>query len=71
VAEVGRKQIVAIDPAAGTKTVIASNLDIGLPAYPGGPPFLIPTGVAVASSGAIYVSSDKRNAIYKLTPPTP
>jgi sugar lactone lactonase YvrE len=70
VAEVGRKRLVAIDPAGGGKTVIASNLDIGLPAYPGGPPFLIPTGVAVASSGAVYVSSDKRNAIYKLTPPT-
>ena len=71
VAEVGRKQIVAIDPATGAKTVIASNLDIGLPAYAGGPPFLIPTGVAVAKSGAVYVSSDKRNAIYKLTPPVP
>jgi sugar lactone lactonase YvrE len=71
VAEVGRKQIVAIDPVAGTKTVVASNLDIGLPAYAGGPPFLVPTGVAVARSGAVYVSSDKRNGIYKLTPPTP
>jgi sugar lactone lactonase YvrE len=71
VAEVGRKQIVSIDPASGAKTVIASNLDIGLPAYAGGPPFLIPTGVAVARSGVVYVSSDKRNAIYKLTPPAP
>ena len=69
VAEVGQKRIVAIDPANGSKVVIASNLDIGLPAYPGGPPGLIPTGVAVAKSGAIYVSSDLRNAIYKLTPP--
>ena len=55
----------------GTKTVIASNLDIGLAPYPGGPPALVPTGVAVAKSGAIYVSSDIRNAMYKLTPPTP
>ena len=39
--------------------------------YPGGPPALVPTGVAVAKSGAIYVSSDIRNAMYKLTPPTP
>jgi glucose/arabinose dehydrogenase len=69
VAEVGQKRIVAIDPASGAKTVIASNLDIGLPAYPGGPPELVPTGVAVAKSGAIYVSSDLRNALYKLTPP--
>ena len=71
VAEVGQKRLVAIDPATGTKTVIASNLDIGLAPYPGGPPALVPTGVAVAKSGTIYVSSDIRNAMYKLTPPTP
>jgi sugar lactone lactonase YvrE len=71
VAEVGQKRVVAIDPATGTKTVIASNLDIGLAPYPGGPPALVPTGVAVAKSGTIYVSSDIRNAMYKLTPPTP
>ena len=71
VAEVGQKRIVAIDPATGAKTVVASNLDIGLAPYPGGPPALVPTGVAVARSGNIYVSSDIRNAMYKLTPPPP
>ena len=71
VAEVGQKRVVAIDPATGAKTVIASNLDIGLPTYPGGPPALVPTGVAVAKSGTVYVSSDLRNALYKLTPPAP
>ena len=70
VAEVGQKRVVAIDPATGTKTVIASNLDIGLPTYPGGPPALMTTGVAVAKSGTIYVSSDTRNSIYKLSPPS-
>jgi sugar lactone lactonase YvrE len=69
VAEVGQKRIVSIDPATGAKTVIASNLDIGLEAYPGGPPALVTTGVAVGAGGAIYVSSDRRNALYKLTPP--
>ena len=69
VAEVGQKRVVAIDPASGTKTVIASNLDIGLAPYPGGPPALVPTGVAVGKSGTVYVSSDLRNALYKLTPP--
>ncbi len=69
VAEVGQKRVIAVDPASGAKTVIASNLDIDLPPYPGGPPALVPTGVAVAKSGTIYVSSDVRNAIYKLTPP--
>ena len=69
VAEVGQKRVVAIDPSTGAKTVIASNLDIGLAPYPGGPPALVPTGVAVSSTGAVYVSSDLRNALYKLTPP--
>ena len=71
VAEVGQKRVVAIDPASGARTVIASNLDIGLAPFPGGPPALVPTGVAVAKSGTVYVSSDLRNALYKLTPPTP
>ena len=64
------RRVVAIDPATGTKTVIASNLDIGLASYPGGPPALVPTGVAVGRTGTVYVSSDIRNALYKLTPPT-
>jgi sugar lactone lactonase YvrE len=71
VAEVGQKRVVAIDPASGTKTVIASNLDIGLPSFAGGPPALVPTGVAVSRNGTVYVSGDTRNALYKLTPPSP
>jgi len=71
VAEVGQRRVVAIDPANGKRVVIASNLDIGLETFPGGPPALVPTGVAVARSGAVYVSADRRNALYKLTPPTP
>jgi sugar lactone lactonase YvrE len=71
VAEVGQKRVVAIDPASGARTVIASNLDIGLAPFSGGPPALVPTGVAVARSGTVYVSSDIRNALYKLTPPIP
>ncbi len=71
VAEVGQKRVLIIDPATGAKTVIASNLDIGLAPYPGGPPALVPTGVAVAKSGNVYVSSDLRNAMYKLSPPNP
>lgn len=71
VAEVGQKRVLAVDAANGAKTVIASNLDIGLPSYPGGPPAVVTTGVGVGKSGTVYVSSDVRNAIYKLSPPAP
>ena len=60
VAEVGQKRVVAIDPATGAKTVIASNLDIGLEPYPGGPPALVPTGVAVGAD---------RRGLCQLRPP--
>ena len=69
VAEVGQKRVVALDPATGARTVIASNLDIGLPPFQGGPPGFVPTGVTVGANGVVYVSSDIRNALYKLTPP--
>jgi sugar lactone lactonase YvrE len=71
VAEVGQKRVVSIDPATGAKTVIASNLDIGLAPFPGGPPALVPTGVAVGRTGIVYVSADIRNSLYKLSPPSP
>jgi sugar lactone lactonase YvrE len=44
------------------RSVIASNLDIGLAPFPGGPPALVPTGVAVEPLRCIvYVSADIRN----------
>ncbi len=69
VAEVGARRVVAIDPKNGTLTVLAGNLAIGLDGFKVGPPQYVPTGVAVGKSGAVYVSSDIKNAIYKLTPP--
>lgn len=68
VAEVGHRRVVAIDPASGNRTIIASNLDIGLPTFKDGPPAFVTTGIAVGKSGTVYVSSDIRNAIYKLIP---
>jgi len=68
VAEVGHRRIVAIDPANGERTIIATNLDIGLPTFKDGPPAFVTTGVAVGKSGTVYVSSDIRNALYKLIP---
>lgn len=67
-AEVAARQVVIIDPRSGEKTVIASGLPIGLPGVPGAPLSYIPTGVAAGSNGAVYVSSDLENAIYRLSP---
>ncbi|MEO8559498.1 MAG: hypothetical protein ABI439_10580, partial [Rhodospirillales bacterium] len=72
VAEVGLRRVVAIDPKADPKrppVVLASNLAIGLDGNKVGVPQYVPTGVAVSKSGVVYVSSDIKNAIYKLTPP--
>jgi hypothetical protein len=69
VAEVGERRVVAIDPKGGERQIIARNLAIGLGGYKDGPPAFVTTGVAVGPSGAVYVASDVRNALYKLTPP--
>ncbi|SCB20708.1 DNA-binding beta-propeller fold protein YncE [Bradyrhizobium yuanmingense] len=66
VAEVGAKRLIEIVPESGKVTEIAANLPIGLTGAPGGLPTHIPTGVAVGATGAIYVSSDVENAIYKV-----
>ncbi|MCA1392725.1 SMP-30/gluconolactonase/LRE family protein [Bradyrhizobium sp. IC3123] len=66
VAEVGAKRLIEIMPESGKVTEIAANLPIGLTGAPGGLPTHIPTGVAVGATGAIYVSSDVENAIYKV-----
>ncbi|MET0402194.1 MAG: gluconolaconase [Cystobacter sp.] len=68
VAEVGRKQLVRIDPKTGRTTVIAKDLRIGLPESDGLPPGYIPTGVAVGGSGTIYMSSDVESALYRFVP---
>ncbi len=68
VAEVGRKRLVRIEPATGRTTVLASGLRIGLPESKGLPPGYLPTGVAVGSSGTIYLSSDVESALYRFVP---
>jgi DNA-binding beta-propeller fold protein YncE len=71
VAEAGAGRVVAIDPKDSSKTVLAEGLKTGLPAVEGTLPAFAVTGVAVSKKdGAVYVSSDLTNAIYKLTPST-
>ncbi|MCY1045287.1 SMP-30/gluconolactonase/LRE family protein [Corallococcus sp. bb12-1] len=68
VAEVGRKQLVRIDPATGRSTVVASKLRIGLPESAPFPPGYLPTGVAVGRSGTVYLTSDIESALYRFVP---
>ncbi len=67
-AEVGKQRIVRINVDTGALDEIARNLAIGYPAAATSPPVYIQTGVGVSAAGAIYVSSDRNSAIYKISP---
>ncbi len=62
VAEVGAQQLVSLD-ANKNKTVIATDLPIGLKGYPMLPGSFLPTGVSVDAENRIYLSSDIDNSI--------
>lgn len=68
VVNVGTKELLQIDPASGAMKPIAQNLAVGLHVPPGFLPAFTLSGVAVAASGNIYVTSDIDNVIYKLSP---
>jgi sugar lactone lactonase YvrE len=69
VAESGAKRLLEIDPAVGARRTIAENLPIGYAVGREGlPPPYLPTGVAVAPDGTIYVSADQNNSLLRLRP---
>lgn len=69
VAEAGAGRLIAFDPKDGSKAVLAEGLKTGLPAAEGALPAFTTTGVAVSKKdGAVYVSSDITNAIYRVAP---
>ncbi len=69
VAEADAGRVIAIDPKDNSRTVLAEGLKTGLPMAEGTLPAFTVTGIAVSKKdGAVYVSSDLTNAIYKLTP---
>lgn len=67
VAEVTAKSLSAIDLSSGNKETLAKDLHIGLQLSPGLPPMGATTGVAVSSSGAVYVSADLTDSIYRVS----
>jgi sugar lactone lactonase YvrE len=68
VAEVGAKRVIAIDPK-GKKPmeVLAENLSIGLDVGDHVPAPFLPTGVTVTKDGAIYVTGDIDNVLYRIS----
>jgi DNA-binding beta-propeller fold protein YncE len=69
VAEVGARRVLAVNLSTGTAEILADNLGIGLAGSGSGPN--LPTGVAVGKDGAIYVTGDVGNVLYRLTRPEP
>ncbi len=69
VVEAGAGRVSRVDPGSGAVSTIAEGLELGV----GPPPLVAPptwhfNGVAVGSRGALYVTGDKANVIYKLQP---
>ena len=66
VVESGARRLSRIDPDTGVVQVVAEDLELGLL----GPPYVQPTyffnGVAVGPSGAIYVTGDIGNVLYRI-----
>ncbi|HSW06148.1 hypothetical protein [Aquabacterium sp.] len=68
VAETLARRLTEIDPANGSRRVVAENLPIGLEGGPGLPPPYMVTGVAVGDDGTVYLSADRNNAVLKIKP---
>jgi sugar lactone lactonase YvrE len=66
VVESGAQRLSSIDLATGRVKTVAGGLALGVPALPGYPPTWWFNGVAVGPSGAIYVSGDVGNVIYRI-----
>ena len=66
VVESSAQRLSRIDLATGAVTVVAEALELGRPADPGGPPTGPINGVAVGPSGAIYVTGDIGNVLYRI-----
>jgi sugar lactone lactonase YvrE len=68
VVETGSGRLSRIDRATGAATVVADGLQLGAPGFPGGVPTQMFNGVAVGPSGAIYITGDIANVIYRIWP---
>jgi sugar lactone lactonase YvrE len=70
VAETGTGRLLCIEMATGQVSTIVQGLEVGGQTPPeNAPPCWQFTGVVVGPSGAIYVTGDVANVLYKITPP--
>jgi sugar lactone lactonase YvrE len=69
VVESGVGRLSAIDPETGQVRTIAEGLELGAPGPEGLPPTWTFNGVAVDAAGAIYVTGDKTNVLYRIEEP--
>jgi sugar lactone lactonase YvrE len=69
VVESSLHRLSAIDLETGEVIVVAENLALGSPPWPGMPPLNVLNGVTVDSAGTIYVTGDIDNVIYRITLP--
>jgi sugar lactone lactonase YvrE len=65
VVESGKRRLLRVDPSTGGTSVVARRLEVGLDAITRTVPTFALSSVAVGASGAIYVSGDKGNVIYR------
>ncbi len=65
VVETGAGRLSRIDVGSGAVTTVAGGLEIGI-SIPNAPPTWAFNGVAVGQRGAVYVSGDDGNKLYKL-----
>jgi sugar lactone lactonase YvrE len=68
VVEAGVGRLSRVDVATGEVSPVADDLALGAPGIPGMPPTWIFNGVAIGPSGAIYVTGDVRNIVYRIQP---
>jgi sugar lactone lactonase YvrE len=69
VVEAGAGRLSRIDLTTGEVSVLTEGLELGAPAIPGGtPPTFQFNGVTVGPSGAIYVTGDVTNVLYRIWP---
>jgi len=68
VVEAGAGRLSRIDLTTGEVTMVAEGLELGAPGVAGMPPTWMFNGVAVGPSGAIYITGDVTNVLYRIWP---